>query len=161
MALTISRPTVFVVDNDWRMHRRLERLCELKGYRVQCFASAAAFLQQELGAEPACLVLEADLPGLTGLELQRFLLGRGVLLPIIFITANGDIRTAVRALQSGAISFLAKPLDGDELAAAIENAFAVWREESVVTARWNSHRAQARRTAAGQSAPTVLSNFVV
>lgn len=130
-----DRPKVFIIDNDCLVRSKLERLVESKGYRVESFTSAREFLQremlpqQETDAEAACLVLEANLPGLNGLGLQNFLLERGVLLPLIFTADHADIPTAVRALQSGAISFLVKPFEEREVMSEIENAFAVWRNE--------------------------------
>jgi FixJ family two-component response regulator len=127
--MIIDKPTVFVVDNDYSVRNRLTRLIETKGYRVECFASAEEFLRERINAEAACLVLEVNLPKLSGMGLQNLLLRGGVSLPIIFMTDRADISTAVRALEAGAISFLLKPLDENELMAQIENAFAVWHDE--------------------------------
>ncbi len=124
-----DRPTVFVVDDDQSVRKGLDRLLKLKGYRVESFASAEEFLQQEMNAEIACLVLDINLPGLKGLGVQEFLHQHRVLLPIIFITGHGDIPTAVRAVKSGAVSFLTKPFGETELVTEIENAFALCRNE--------------------------------
>src|SRR6185369_15396219 len=95
----------------------------------ESFASAEEFLQQKITPSVACLVLDLNLPGLNGLYLQNFLLQQGILLPIVFITGHGDIPTAVRAVKSGAVSFLTKPFGEHELVIEIENAFAVCRSE--------------------------------
>ncbi|HXT11298.1 MAG TPA: response regulator [Candidatus Angelobacter sp.] len=124
-----NRPTVFVVDDDHSVRNGLERLLKLKGYRVESFASAEEFLQEEITTQVACLVLDVNLPGLNGLDLQRFLMQRGVLLPIVFITGHGDIPTAVRAIKSGAVTFLIKPFHEAELVNEIENAFGICRSE--------------------------------
>jgi FixJ family two-component response regulator len=125
-----DRPTVFVVDDDHSVRKGLDRLLKLKGYRVESFASAEEFLQEKIAASVSCLVLDVNLPGLNGLDVQNFLLKQGILLPIIFITGHGDIPTAVRAVKSGAISFLTKPFGEAELIAEIENAFAICRSQS-------------------------------
>ena len=124
-----ERPAVFVVDDDHSVRRGLERLLKLRGYRVESFASAEEFLLEKITAPVACLVLDVNLPGLNGLDLQNFLAQQGILLPIVFITGHGDIPTAVRAVKSGAISYLTKPFGEMELVAEIENAFAVCRNE--------------------------------
>jgi len=124
-----ERPTVFVVDDDHSVRKGLDRLLKLKGYRVESFASAEEFLQEQMSAKIACLVLDINLPGLNGLDVQNYLLKQGILLPIIFITGHGDIPTAVRAVKSGAIGFLTKPFGEIELVAEIENAFALCRNE--------------------------------
>jgi FixJ family two-component response regulator len=124
-----DRPTVFVVDDDQSVRKGLDRLLKLKGYRVESFASAEEFLQGEINAPIACLVLDINLPGLKGLGVQDFLQQHGVLLPIIFITGHGDIPTAVRAVKSGAVSFLTKPFGEAELVSEIESAFALCRNE--------------------------------
>lgn len=124
-----DKPTVFVVDDDHSVRKGLERLLRLKGYQVESFASAEEFLQEEINAQIACLVLDINLPGLNGLDVQNFLLKQGILLPIIFITGHGDIPTAVRAVKSGAVSFLTKPFGETELISEIENAFTLCRNE--------------------------------
>lgn len=124
-----DKPTVFVVDDDRSVRKGLERLLRLKGYQVESFASAEEFLQEEINAQIACLVLDINLPGLNGLDVQNFLLKQGILLPIVFITGHGDIPTAVRAVKSGAVSFLTKPFGEAELISEIENAFTLCRNE--------------------------------
>lgn len=124
-----DRPTVFVVDDDHSVRKGLDRLLRLKGYRVDSFASAEEFLQEDITAPVACLVLDVNLPGLNGLDVQRLLMQQGQLLPIVFITGHGDIPMAVQAVKSGAISFLTKPFGETELVAEIENAFALCRNQ--------------------------------
>jgi FixJ family two-component response regulator len=124
-----DRPAVYVVDDDHSVRKGLDRLLSLRGYYVESFASAEEFLREEITVQVGCLVLDINLPGLNGLEVQNLLLQKGVLLPIVFITGHGDIPTAVRAVKSGAISFLTKPFAEKELVAEIENAFALCRKE--------------------------------
>lgn len=124
-----NRPTVFIVDEDPSARAGLEQLLKSKSYIVECFASAEDFLKEKIEAQIACLVLEVNLPGLSGLELQSQLLEEGNMLPIVFVTGRVDVATVVRAIKSGAISFLAKPFDENELIGEIEKAFAVCRNE--------------------------------
>ena len=124
-----DRPTVYVVDDDHSVRKGLDRLLKLKGYCVESFATAEEFLHEDINAPVTCLVLDINLPGLNGLDVQNVLLKKGVLLPIVFITGHADIPTAVRAVKSGAISFLTKPFGEKELVAEIENAFALCRRE--------------------------------
>lgn len=124
-----DRPTVYVVDDDHSVRKGLDRLLRLKGYRVESFASAEEFLKEEITAQVACLVLDVNLPGLNGLDVQMLLMQQGLLLPIVFITGHGDIPMAVRAVKSGAISFLTKPFGEAELVAEIENAFSLCRNQ--------------------------------
>ncbi len=114
--------TIFVIDDDGSVRQGLSRLLRSSGYRTQTFVSAEAFLSQMPGAHPACIVLNVQLPGLDGLELQERLAVEGPHLPIIFITGHGDIRTTVRAMKMGAVDFLEKPVDEQDLLAAIDQA---------------------------------------
>jgi FixJ family two-component response regulator len=120
-------PIVFVVDDDYRVREALCSLIASAGFRVAAFGSAAEFLRAGKPDAPACLVLDLQLPGPSGLELQRELAGSGGP-PIIFITGHGDIPSSVRAMKAGAIEFLPKPFDDRELLAAIEAAVALDRQ---------------------------------
>ena len=127
--MTSDRPTVFVVDDDDSLRKALDRLLRIKGYRVVTFASAEEFLGESLEMQIGCLVLDLQLPGLDGLELQKVLLQRGVSLPIVFVTGHGTIPKAIRAVKSGAMGFLTKPFSEKELILEIENALATSRQE--------------------------------
>jgi len=98
-----AEPIVFVVDDDPSVRRSIERVAQSIGFQVQTYRSAADFLQRARFAGPACLVLDVRLPGLSGLDLQRELTKSGIQLPIIFMTAYGDIPTTVRAMKGGAV----------------------------------------------------------
>ncbi len=124
-----DRATIYVVDDDPSVRRALERLLHVRGYRVASFGSAEDFLAADLSEDVACLVLDLNLPGLHGLELQNRLQQQGIVLPIIFITGHGNIPTAVRAVKSGAVSFLTKPFSQTELMAEIENGLATCRQQ--------------------------------
>jgi len=113
---------VFVVDDDPSVRRSIERLIQSIGLEVQTFQSAREFLQRARPEGPACLVLDVRLPGLSGLDLQRELTNRGIQLPIIFITAHGDIPMTVRAMKGGAVEFLTKPFRTRHLLDAIRAA---------------------------------------
>ena len=127
--MTSDRPTIFVVDDDDSLRKALDRLLRIKGYRVVTFASAEEFLGEPLEMQIGCLVLDLQLPGLDGLELQKVLLQRGVSLPIVFVTGHGTIPKAIRAVKSGAMGFLTKPFSEKELILEIENALATSRQE--------------------------------
>ncbi len=128
--------TVYVVDDDAGALRSLSWLVQQAGLPVRAFRSGREFLDAYRG-DPGCLVLDVRMPELDGLEVQRRLLDRGKALPIIFITAHGDIPTCARALKSGAIEFLEKPVDGKALLDHIRTALALEQEHE-----------QRRRTAA-------------
>lgn len=116
-----QQSSVFIVDDDAALRSTLSALLSSAGRRVHAFASAAEFLaSRRPAAEPTCLVLEAHLPGLSGLQLQRDLLAKGDRTPIIFITSQGDVATSVRAMKAGAMEFLTKPLREQDLLEAVE-----------------------------------------
>jgi DNA-binding NtrC family response regulator len=115
---------VHIVDDDVSVRESVQALISSANFRVETFASAREFLQRCRTELPGCLVLDVHLPGLSGLELQRRLTDAHLEVPIVFITGHGDIPTSVRAMKSGAIEFLTKPLDNDALLAAIRQAIA-------------------------------------
>src|SRR6266699_6779233 len=127
-------PTVFVVDDYAPGRKSISRLLRTAGFAVTAFASAKEFLTQYNPETPGCLVLDLAMPEVSGLELQSILAGKSSLLPIIFLTAHGDIPKSVQAMKHGASDFLTKPVnDEDVLAAvrvAIEKDRALRREEA-------------------------------
>ena len=114
-------PIVFVVDDDHRVREALSSLISSAGLRVAVFSSASEFLESVMPDAPACLVLDLQLPGTSGLELQQQLLTRDTP-PIVFISGHGDIPSSVRAIKAGAIEFLPKSFDDQELLRAIHAA---------------------------------------
>lgn len=118
-AATQPVPIVFVVDDDVSVRESLELLLRFAGWRVELFASAQEFLARPRPAEPSCLVLDVNLPGLDGLELQERVAGERADMPIIFITGYGDVPRTVRAMKAGAVEFLTKPFDHEVLLQAI------------------------------------------
>jgi len=115
-------PIVFVVDDDPALRRVIKLLLESVGLRVELFGSAEQFRRSERPNTASCLVLDIRLPGISGLDFQRELAETKVQIPIIFITAHGDIAMAVRAMKSGAVEFLTKPFRHQDLLDAIQQA---------------------------------------
>ena len=120
--MTEPAATVIVVDDDASVRRGLERLLRAVGYRAETYGSADEFLARPPIAGPCCLVLDVRMPGESGFELQEILAARGHDIRVVFITGHGDIPMAVRAMKAGAVDFLAKPFDDQELLDAIERA---------------------------------------
>ena len=118
-------PIVFVVDDDPSVRTALGRLLLSCGIAARVFASAEAFLQLARPDSPACAIIDIHMPGLSGLDLQRSLSESGSALPLIFITGQGDIPTAVRAMKAGAADFLTKPFGDEELLEAVRRAIAL------------------------------------
>jgi FixJ family two-component response regulator len=115
-------PTVFIVDDDRGMRQSIQDLVESVGLRAESFATGGEFLKRKPTSEPSCLVLDVRLPQMSGLDFQRQLADTGMQIPIIFITAHGDIPMSVRALKSGAVEFLTKPFRDQDLLDAIQEA---------------------------------------
>jgi len=115
-------PTVFVVDDYAPGRRSISRLLRAAGFAVTAFASAEEFLAQYDSETPGCLVLDLAMPAVSGLELQGMLADKGSLLPIIFLTAHGDIPKSVQAMKRGASDFLTKPVNDEDLLAAVRAA---------------------------------------
>jgi FixJ family two-component response regulator len=119
-----QEPLVFVVDDDKSVRTSLSRLLESDGYTAESFVSAAEYLARKPHPGPACLILDVLLPGLDGLALQRKLTEQARTEQIVFITGHGDIPMGVRAIKRGAVDFLAKPFQDDELLDAVSEALA-------------------------------------
>jgi len=114
--------TVFVVDDDADVRASIQGLLKSVGLRSQCFGTTQEFLRNKRPDEPSCLVLDVRLPGVNGLDFQHELADAGVRIPIVFITAHGDIPMTVRAMKSGAVEFLTKPFRDQDLLDAINQA---------------------------------------
>lgn len=123
-----SAPTVFIVDDDADVRSSLSRALELRGYRVEAYASAAGFLNIWRPDRLGCLVLDYGMPDMTGLELQSLLNERHLPIPIIFISGHGAVPQAVQAIKGGAIDFLEKPFSQSILIERIETAFSLLRD---------------------------------
>ena len=118
----VAASTIFIVDDDPSVRKSLTRVMTSAGYAVEAFASAREFLAREPFVGPCCVVLDIRMPGLTGLDLQQALAGAGHRMPIVFITGHGDIPMSVKAMKGGAVDFLTKPFDVENLLEAIERA---------------------------------------
>lgn len=115
-------PVVFIVDDDSSVRRSLERLIQSVGLTAKSYASAREFLQSGHGEETGCLVLDMRMPEVSGLELQEKMTQAGILLPIIFISGHSTVPMSVRAMKAGALDFLQKPFDEQDLLEAIYRA---------------------------------------
>ena len=113
-------PVVFVVDDDPSVGRAIKRLVESVGLQVVHFGSAQEFMRSERPDAPSCLVLDVRLPGISGLDFQHELAVTNTQIPIIFVTAHGDIQMSVRAMKAGAIEFLTKPFRDQDLLDAVQ-----------------------------------------
>ena len=122
---------VFVVEDDVSVRESVELLIQSAGWRPELFASAQEFLSRPRPAVPCCLILDVNLPGLNGLELQKQIADRSDM-PIIFISGCADVPISVQAMKAGAIEFLTKPLQHDVLVKAIRNAIERSREALLV-----------------------------
>jgi FixJ family two-component response regulator len=117
-------PTVFVIDDDAGIRASIQGLLKSAYLRSECFERAEQFLQRELPDAPSCLILDVSLPGINGLDFQQQLRNAGLQIPIIFVTGYGDIPMSVKAMKSGAVEFLTKPLKRHALLDAIQQALA-------------------------------------
>jgi len=141
----MTQPTAYVVDDEESIRTLWEWLMSSNGIAVQTFASAAAFIQGYRRGDPGCLVLDVRLPGMSGPELQDYLRREAMEIPIVFVSAHGDVPTAVNALKGGAVDFIQKPFDYRQAVAVVRGAL----ERDAQQREWRARRAQlAERLAA-------------
>jgi len=126
--MTEVAPVVIIVDDDQSFRTFLSRLVSTIGLKAILYASAEDFLAARPPDGPACLVLDVQMPGLSGLDLQRELVRTGHRLPIVFITGHGDIPMTVEAMKAGAVGFLTKPLRNQDLLDAVKEGISIDRE---------------------------------
>jgi len=138
--LSKAKNLVCVVDDDQSLRRGLGRLCKSAGFAAETFASAEDYLAREIFEGPICLVLDVRLPGLKGPGLQEVLEKRGACERIVFVTGHGDVATATRAMKKGAVDFLTKPFDDEELILAVKRAL----ERAAEQLRKREQRREAR-----------------
>ncbi len=117
-----STSIVFIIDDDAGVRASIQGLLKSVGLRSQSFATTQEFLRSKRVDGPSCLVLDVRLPGISGLDFQHELIRMGVHIPIVFITAHGDIPMSVKAMKSGAVEFLTKPFRDQDLLDAIQQA---------------------------------------
>ena len=137
-----AHPVVHIVDDDDDVRKATARLLKVAGYAVQGYASSAEFLSQVPLARPGCVVLDVQMPGASGLELQAMLASKDDVPPVVFVTGHGDIPMSVRAIKAGAVDFLTKPVPGEVLLAAVGQALA--RDVEERAARAHAREVQAR-----------------
>jgi len=117
-------PTVFVIDDDADIRASIRGLLKSADLRSECFETAEQFLKRKPSDGPSCLILDVSLPGVNGLDFQQQLRDAGLHIPIVFLTGHGDIPMSVKAMKSGAVEFLTKPLKRNALLDAIQQALA-------------------------------------
>jgi FixJ family two-component response regulator len=134
---------VFVVDDDPQVLASIQGLLKSAGLRSEGFETAEQFLQRQPPDGPTCLIVDVSLPGISGLDFQQQLKKAGLQIPIVFITAHGDIPMTVKAMKSGAVEFLTKPFEDQALLGAVQQALAtdaarrgVEAEEAALRARY-------------------------
>lgn len=140
-----EKSTIYVVDDDEAVRDSLQWLLEGKGYRVRCFDSSETFLTRFDPREVACLFVDIRMNGMSGLELQDKLIERKSPLPIVFITAHGDVPMAVETMKKGALDFIQKPFDENKLFALVEK-----MQESAQIAFASHERASTREILLGK-----------
>jgi FixJ family two-component response regulator len=118
----MQEPTVYIVDDDPDMRDSLRWLMTTVGLRVAVFATASEFLEEFTPRGPGCLVFDVRMPGMSGLDLYEALIARGEGMPVIFITAFADVPMAIRAMKSGALEFVEKPFNRQELLDRVQRA---------------------------------------
>ena len=116
-------PTAYIVDDDESIRTLWRWLMESNGIEVKTFATAAEFIESYRNGSAGCLVLDLELPGMSGLELQEYLKCKDIEIPIVFVTGHGDVPAAVSALKGGAVDFIQKPFSYKDVLSVIEKAF--------------------------------------
>jgi FixJ family two-component response regulator len=122
--MTHPPPIVFVVDDEPSVLKAVSRLIRSAGHYVRAFSSAREFMECQPWEAHGCVVLDMEMPGGNGLDVQQAFAARGALLPIIFLTGHADVPSTIRAMRSGATDFLTKPVDGAQLLSAVNAAIA-------------------------------------
>jgi FixJ family two-component response regulator len=147
--------TIHIIDDDASVRAALQRVLSSAGYRTRCYAAAGDYLLPAPDPEPGCLLLDLQLPGFSGLDLQEALPRHpGYEHPIVFLSGADDVRASVRAMRSGAREFLTKPVDFDVLLAAVEDA--IQHDIRQRTRRREAEEARTRLAALGQREHLVL-----
>ena len=144
-----TQKIVHIVDDDANLLRGVSRLLRSHGYTPRAYNSAAEFLDAGIPTGPSCLLLDLNMPGMTGLELQQVIADCESRLSIVFISGQGDVPATVKAMKAGAVDFLTKPFDGDALVAAIDTALgrshAAHASEDALRKDWELFQCLSRR----------------
>ncbi len=135
-------PTVYVVDDDESIRELLMWLMSSNGIAVSAFAGAQQFLKSYKAGAPGCLVVDLYMPGMSGLELQHYLIEHGIVIPVIFMSARADVAKAVSAVKQGAIDFIEKPFDYKKIVALAQDC--LFRDQLLRRSRSNLNLKQAR-----------------
>ncbi|MGB0683711.1 MAG: response regulator transcription factor [Magnetovibrionaceae bacterium] len=117
-----DRAVIHIIDDEAGVRHSLRNLLESRGYKARTYETAEDFVGQSISLAPGCIVLDLQMPGKTGLELQQHLVERGCPLPIVFLSGQANVHAAVTAMKGGAIEFLEKPISNHELVAAVNRA---------------------------------------
>jgi len=152
----MTQPTVFIVDDEPGIRVSLSILLETAHLNSRCFASAEAFLAICGPDLAGCLLLDVRMPGMSGSDLQAELIRRGVRLPIIFLTAHGDLPTGIEAMKQGALDFLTKPVNGALLLERVQAALELDREHHRVAELRQAFAARIRKLTAREREVLVL-----
>jgi len=120
--MTLAHALVYVIDDDLSMRKAVGRLLESEDYSVELLTGAREFLARAPHTGPSCVILDLNMPGLNGLELQEALAGRGRAEQVIFITGGASVPTCVQAMKAGAVDYLSKPFDDESLLSAVKRA---------------------------------------
>jgi FixJ family two-component response regulator len=137
-----AAPLIHVVDDDESLRTALLRLLAAAGFEAQGYGSTGEFLLHPRAERPGCVLLDVRLPGPSGLDLQEAMRGHGIDLPVIFLTGHADVSSSVRAMKSGAVDFLEKPVERDTLLGAVARALA--RDHDGRDQRRHAHQLRAR-----------------
>ena len=140
----MTEATVFVVDDDSSTRELLAWLMKRHGLRVEVFPDARSFLNGYRSEMPGCLVVDLDMPGMSGLDLQQYLKERGVLIPVLFLSGGADVPKAVKAVREGAIDFVEKPFDYRRVVALVEDCI---RRDAAARAKHDARRVYSERLA--------------
>ncbi len=132
-----EKPEIVIVEDDQHQLKGLRRLLSAMGYRVRAFTSGQEFLQHAMPKRACCIILDIHLPDISGLDIQKELLRRKHFRSIVFLTAHSDVSSGVRAIKSGAVNFLQKPVDTEELQEALEEAIENDRRHLMSQSRLN------------------------
>jgi RNA polymerase sigma factor (sigma-70 family) len=159
MTETRDHFTVYIVDDDAAVRDSLSLLLSLRGYRTAVFACAEDFLRTHTVESAGSLIVDIKMPGMSGLELQAELAARGARLPVVIITAHGNVAAARTAFKTEAVDFLEKPFDDDQLVSAIEASFA--RERARLDARAQNSRRHTRLAALSEREREVMRLLVI
>jgi FixJ family two-component response regulator len=138
-------PKVFLVDDDPQLLRGLSRIFMQSGYSVECFVSPLDAIERASYDGPACFVVDLNMPQMSGLEFQEAVLKTGCRIPLLFLSGEGDIPTAVKALQRGALDFLVKPLSSERLLGAVAEAVDAHRKALAGRLEWQESQERFQR----------------